>query len=440
MARRSACGRTRGSFARNVDDRHPPARRVRRRRATVPRSCRLHRGAGTRRGRVFGEIRGGGARPRPDRGVDGVRAPPSHSGHGHPPRRRRCSSTDRAIPTRSERCTTPSLSYSISVLTCAAFPSFVAIWTPRLRSSRKPSARDGSASALPSRFEHEHGGRHRDVERLAAPDVRDRDPASDRARQCRSTRRAGRRPRCPSPVPRRPVRSDVGVRLDRAARSVVAGGADRGETRRRRRRRASLRPRARGRARPQTLEPPSGCTGRRCPGVRTTRSAPDASAERRIVPRLPGSAIASSTTTNDARCQQIFHPAVIAHPHDRDRVLRGLGRCDSIEDTVGQLEHAPGPLDARLDHAVGLGGDELRLALPTGRNRLGDEDRPFDDEATFVVTRTAAPDQAPQLLYSWIVERQRTHRAPVWPLGPRNRFRRARPWRSRRACRTRRRR
>ncbi len=90
-----------------------------------------------------------------------------------------------------------------------------------------------------------------------------------------------------------------------------------------------------------------------------------------------------------------------------------VGRRHPVEDSFGQLDHRAGPHDAGFDHTVGFLSDELGLTLPAGRDGLGDEHGSLDDEATFVVTRTAAPDQAPQLLYSWIVERQRTHCTPV---------------------------
>ena len=156
-----------------------------------------------------------------------------------------------------------------------------------------------------------------------------------------------------------------------------------------------------------------GLKGSTLPGVNTTRSAPAASADRSTVPRFPGSLTRSSTTTKSAAASRSAGVPSGAHEHDRDRVLRCLGARNPFEHAWGQLEHRTAALYTWLHDPVGFVSDELCLALPAGGDRLGDEHRTLDDETTLVVTRTAAPDQAPQLLYSWIVERQCTHRGPV---------------------------
>ncbi len=136
-----------------------------------------------------------------------------------------------------------------------------------------------------------------------------------------------------------------------------------------------------------------GLYGSTDPGVSTTRSTPAASAERTIVPRLPGSLMPWRTTANDAD-SSVAPTSVAAHPNDGDRRLRGLRRRDAFEDAVGQLEDLPGMSPT----AVPAHRHELCVDLPPGAHRLGDQRLALDDEATLLVTRTAAPDQAPQFL------------------------------------------
>ena len=52
------------------------------------------------------------------------------------------------------------------------------------------------------------------------------------------------------------------------------------------------------------------------------------------------------------------------------------------------------------------GGDEHRLQLPTGADRLIDQRWTLDHERTFVETRTAAPQEAPQSLNLWVRVRE----------------------------------
>ena len=187
--------------------------------------------------------------------------------------------------------------------------------------------------------------------------------------------------------------------LDGAAGGIVAGRADRGEPGATT---SSIVASTTGtwNSAPADARTTFGLYGSTLPGVSTTRSAPAASAERRIVPRLPGSR--DAVEHHDERCsgEQVRRP--------------GRGRASARWRSGSAASRSMRPVRAhrrptrtpgrhrrrRLDHTVGLRGDELRLALPAGGDRLGDEHRSLDDEATVVVTRTAAPDQAPQLLYS----------------------------------------
>ena len=99
----------------------------------------------------------------------------------------------------------------------------------------------------------------------------------------------------------------------------------------------------------------------------------------------------SSATTNDAFAERLagVDPA---HPHDGDRRLRRLRRRHPFEDADGELEGLADVADPR----VAALRHELRLDVPTRRRRLGHQRRAFDHEAALLVTRTAAPDQAPQ--------------------------------------------
>ncbi len=78
--------------------------------------------------------------------------------------------------------------------------------------------------------------------------------------------------------------------------------------------------------------------------------------------------------------------------------LRSLRVGDSLENARSQREAVrigPGKAHASI-------GNEDLLDLPAGRDRLGDQRRSLDDERIVLQTRTAAPDEAPQSLNSWM--------------------------------------
>ena len=141
-----------------------------------------------------------------------------------------------------------------------------------------------------------------------------------------------------------------------------------------------------------------GLNGSTEPGVSTTASAPAASAERMIVPALPGSPSRSATSTSDAAGGSTA---------GRMRTTASNGCGDSVEATRSTTPVAKANTDAPPATGCAAGTDELGLDLPPGVDGLGDEPGSFDDERTFLGTRTAAPEQAPQSLDPWVVERQR---------------------------------
>ena len=73
--------------------------------------------------------------------------------------------------------------------------------------------------------------------------------------------------------------------------------------------------------------------------------------------------------------------------------LRRLGRGDPLDHAAPQARTLAEPVTG-----VVPARDELGLDLPAGVDGLADERRALDDERTFVGTRTAAPEQAPQPL------------------------------------------
>jgi hypothetical protein len=81
--------------------------------------------------------------------------------------------------------------------------------------------------------------------------------------------------------------------------------------------------------------------------------------------------------------------------------LGPLGGGDPLEDADGQRE--PGCAGDRL----GSRGDELGVDRPPGGDRLADQPGTLDDEGARVGTRTAAPQEAPQLEDLGILEGQR---------------------------------
>ena len=128
------------------------------------------------------------------------------------------------------------------------------------------------------------------------------------------------------------------------------------------------------------------------PGVTTTTSTPAASAERRIVPRLPGSPTRSATTTKSAALE---HRRVRRrHADDGEQPGRRVRGRDPLGHAGPELVNGgPGPR-----HRRDPGGDELGLDRPPGGHCLSDERRSLDDERTIALTRTAAPREAPQPL------------------------------------------
>jgi hypothetical protein len=69
-----------------------------------------------------------------------------------------------------------------------------------------------------------------------------------------------------------------------------------------------------------------------------------------------------------------------------------LRRRDPFEHAVNELEQLT------IRYRFDTWSDVLGLDLPAGGHGLADQRRPFDDERTFLRTRTAAPQEAPQSL------------------------------------------
>ena len=85
--------------------------------------------------------------------------------------------------------------------------------------------------------------------------------------------------------------------------------------------------------------------------------------------------------------------------HDGKHRLRRLRTRDALDHVRRQREDVT---NAR--HRLRIGRDVLALNLPASGNCLCDEAGTFDDEDTFLRTRTAAPQEAPQPLNLWIRE------------------------------------
>ena len=79
--------------------------------------------------------------------------------------------------------------------------------------------------------------------------------------------------------------------------------------------------------------------------------------------------------------------------HDRDERLGCLGGGDALDDIRGQVEHRRTTLDGLTPW-----GHELGLDLPAGGDGLLQQPGALHHEHTFVGTRTAAPQEAPQSL------------------------------------------
>ena len=98
--------------------------------------------------------------------------------------------------------------------------------------------------------------------------------------------------------------------------------------------------------------------------------------------------------------------------HDGHDSRWSLGVGHFADHTVGEFVHDPGPGD-RLDS----GCDELTLDPAAGRHGLAHQDVAFDHQDTLVLTRTAAPQEAPQSLNVLIGETE-SHSGSVRPTRP----------------------
>jgi len=90
-----------------------------------------------------------------------------------------------------------------------------------------------------------------------------------------------------------------------------------------------------------------------------------------------------------------------------EKGLRRLGGGNSLNDVGGEIEDGA----AGAFNGFAAGCYILRLNLPAGAERFFNENTPFDDKRTFVPTSTAAPQEAPQSLNIWVLERQRRAQA-----------------------------
>src|SRR5258706_4021957 len=85
------------------------------------------------------------------------------------------------------------------------------------------------------------------------------------------------------------------------------------------------------------------------------------------------------------------------HGHDRHDRLRRLGGGHALEDVGTQLVNG----DVQIVEGTQLerfGVDIATLDFPASCDRLTDEAEPFDHEDALLITRTAAPQEAPQPL------------------------------------------
>ena len=82
---------------------------------------------------------------------------------------------------------------------------------------------------------------------------------------------------------------------------------------------------------------------------------------------------------------------------DGEEPARRLDVRDSLGDSLGERERRAGSVD-RLDPGRYVVG----LDRPAGGDGLADQNLALDDKCTFVGTRTAAPEKAPQSLNLWV--------------------------------------
>ena len=137
-----------------------------------------------------------------------------------------------------------------------------------------------------------------------------------------------------------------------------------------------------------------GLYGSTEPGVSTTASAPAASADRMIVPALPGSDNRSATSTNEASSGNVAaRIATIATTGwARLNLARLRAAGDTLEHVWGQVVLHDIEVDVRVGRAV------TTLDLPSGGDRLAQQPEALDNEHTVLVTRTATPQEASQSL------------------------------------------
>ena len=193
---------------------------------------------------------------------------------------------------------------------------------------------DLDSAALAGHFEAQHRRRHRDVEALGPAGVADRHPLVDRASSaspCASL---------PTTTATRPGRSasvcavaSVRRRADRAQPETACTDVERRVEHRHPEQRT-------GCARDDL-----GLNGSTDPGVSTTPSTPAASAERRIVPRLPGSARRSATS--DETRPSLRSSAGVRHRDDGEDRLRRLGRRDTLDHIRRESRTRRTPVDGR---------------------------------------------------------------------------------------------
>ena len=145
------------------------------------------------------------------------------------------------------------------------------------------------------------------------------------------------------------------------------------------------------------------------PGVTITASTPAASAERRIVPTLPGSARRSATTTKAAA------PSVSGDRRPAARRPRTAGWASRwrrrARSRRSELVHGA-PASRRP--GVTPGATNCASIGHPAATASAMSDRALDDEGALVPTRTAAPQEAPQSLDRGVGERRAAPVGPGW--------------------------
>ena len=214
--------------------------------------------------------------------------------------------------------------------------------SPRPTSSRDQAVHgsaDSSDDALTGRLEAQHRRRHRHVEALGPAVVADRHPLVDRG--------IVGQPVCLVADDERDPPGQIGLGVGGPSVRRRADGPQAGRSAPTRGRR---RARARRNSAPADARTTLGLNGSTEPAVSTTPSTPAASAERRIVPRLPGSAIRSATTTRSAAARSSAGGGM--------RTTARTGCGDSVEATP--LDHPGAELERAADPVTG--------SVPTATN------------------------------------------------------------------------